>query len=154
MNLSAAEIDSWTEKLSYQRGQVGGVDGGFGTGTCILRNMGRLANRELRYSTENSAQPSVVICVEKESEWICVYVWVGHSVVQQKWWQPWTDSFQNCIHMTRKHVKSLTSFMKREGKLKLGWDAIFHLWDWQMSQTVATFLAKVWGNRYSWWLEV
>ena len=45
---------------------------------------------DLLYSTENSTQYAVIIYVGKESErqWMCVYVWLGHFAVQQKWWQP------------------------------------------------------------------
>ena len=49
-----------------------------------------LANWDLLYSTENSTQYSVIIYVGKESEGegICVYVWLGHFVVQEKLSQP------------------------------------------------------------------
>ena len=74
--------DSWS----------GGKDWGFGSGTCTLRYMEWLAYRNL-YSTENSTQCSVIICVGKESEreW-CPYMynWItllysrnDHSLVHQ-----------------------------------------------------------------------
>ena len=48
--------------------------------------MEKLANGDLLYSTENSTQYSAIIYVGKESEreWMCIYVQLYHSVVQQK----------------------------------------------------------------------
>ena len=62
------------------------IDWGFGTGTCTLRSMEPLANRDLLCSTGNSIQYSVVVDVGKESEKQrkCVYVDLNHFVVQQK----------------------------------------------------------------------
>jgi len=84
------EIDSQTLKnLWLPKGTGGGWRGiyrGFGTGTCTLRYMKWLANGNILYSTDNSTQYSVIIYVGRESEreWICVYVWPNHFVVQQK----------------------------------------------------------------------
>ena len=67
------------------------MDWWFRTGICTLRYMDQLANRDLLYSTENSTQYSVITYVGKESEreQICVYVRLGHFVVQQKLSHPY-----------------------------------------------------------------
>ena len=61
------------QTYGYQRGQM---DWGSGTGICTLLYMERMANGDLLYSTENSAQYSVITHMGKESEkeWIRVYV--------------------------------------------------------------------------------
>ena len=74
-----------------QRGQFGGrMDRGCGIGRCTLWYMEWLANGDLLYSTGNSTQYSVMICVGKESkrEWMCVHVWLNHFVLWQKLSQP------------------------------------------------------------------
>ena len=78
--LTVIKEDWWRE-----RDGLGGWDWHMHT-----RYMEWLANRDLLYSTENSAQYFVIIYVGKESEWelICVYVWLDHLGVQQKLWQP------------------------------------------------------------------
>ena len=70
---------------------------GFGIGICTLigtHSMEWLTNGDLLYSKENSTQYSVIIYVRKESEkeWLCVYVWLGHPVLQQKLSQPCKSS--------------------------------------------------------------
>ena len=44
-----------------------------------------MVNGDLWYSTGNSTQYSMVTHMEKESEkeWMCVYVYLNHFVVQQ-----------------------------------------------------------------------
>ena len=56
--------------------------------THWVRYMECLANKDLLYITENSTHYTVIIYVRKESEWICVHVWLGHFVVQPKLPQP------------------------------------------------------------------
>jgi len=53
------------------------MDWGFGIGTCTLRYMECLVNRDLLYSTENYTQYSVMIHMGKESETeydVCIYI--------------------------------------------------------------------------------
>ena len=59
-----------------QRGQVEGYRLEVWIGICTLRYMGRLANGDLLYSTENATQCSVIIPVGKDSERerTCVHV--------------------------------------------------------------------------------
>ena len=80
-------------KLSYQGGQMGGVDWGLGISLSILKHMEQLGNGDLLYITENSTHYSVIICVGKESERNgCVCMYDGITVVQQMSSQPckWT----------------------------------------------------------------
>ena len=46
----------------------GGMDWGFGIGTCTLRYTEWLENQDLLCSTKDSAQYSVVTCMGKETE--------------------------------------------------------------------------------------
>ena len=67
----------WKQTNSYQSRQVrGGMDWGFGIGICTLWYMEWLAIRDLPFSTGNSMQCSVIICVIKEfeKEWMYVHV--------------------------------------------------------------------------------
>ena len=63
-----------------------GVGWGFGIGTHTLRYIEWLTNGDLLYITENPTQYSVIVCggKEHEREWIWVYLWLNHFLVQQK----------------------------------------------------------------------
>ena len=52
----------------------GGMDWGCGIGTCTLRCVEWLTNRDLLYNTENSKEYCVIIYVGKESEREWMYV--------------------------------------------------------------------------------
>ena len=68
MNLSVEQrLTDFANKLMDQNRQVrGGMDWGFGTGTCMLRYTEWLAIRDLLYRTENSTQHSVIIYIRKD----------------------------------------------------------------------------------------
>ena len=58
-----------------------GMDWGFGIGTCTLRSMEGLANRDLLYRTQNSTQCSVIVYVSKESErGSSICTWITESL--------------------------------------------------------------------------
>ena len=87
------ESDSRTLKsltITKGCGWGGGMDWGFGTGICTLRSMEWPAFGDPQCGTENSTQSPVIIYVGEEFErgWMCVYVRLGHFVVQQKLSQP------------------------------------------------------------------
>ena len=75
----------WKKKYGYQMDRwVGGwMDLRFGIGKCTLRYTELLANGDPQYSTENSTQYYVIVCVEKESEreWICVHIYLNYFIV-------------------------------------------------------------------------
>ena len=62
------DFDTFMVTKRDRSGRVGWSGLGFGIGICSLRYMQWLAPRDLLYSTENSAQYSVIICLGKESE--------------------------------------------------------------------------------------
>ena len=64
------------------------MDWGFVIGVCTLKYVEQLAKGDLLYRTENPTQYSVIIYMGKESEWICVYVCLGHFFVQWNLSQP------------------------------------------------------------------
>ena len=65
-----------TQTYGYQRGMVGGDKLGVWINRYTLLYIKQVINKDLLYSTENSAQYSVITYMGKEfrKEWICVYV--------------------------------------------------------------------------------
>lgn len=48
----------------------------------------------------------------------------------------------------RRKKKSQLRSNERFPKLKLSWDAVFHLLNWQKSKSLITLLVRLWENRY------
>ena len=67
-------------------GRVQGRDREFGIDMYTLLDLKRITNKDLPYSTGNSAQCYVAAWMRGDSggEWIHVYVWLSHFAVHLK----------------------------------------------------------------------